>query len=379
MELSALRRTLRGHAVPVAPGAGGPDEAARWLAAVEAGLGADPSPGARALLLAAEDHAAVWAEPLPDLPFRRDGLVRFDTWTATWVGTDPAAAAPCLVRTLRPHAVRRPVLVRAFRAEAQALQRVLAVSVGDGWSRLSLAGWPAEPVTGDALTRALGWAFADLERWKAAGLVPPAPGPLELRADASGRVRLATLGLGARWDDALAALLDRLDLRDDAPASAAWLPRPASLEEAARRWQAAAASGLTERRHALAARWRAGRQSSRRARLRDLVGRLDAAVPPPAGVGAVGVDLDGRITVVRGAAGVVTFGPDGAAEVAWDRVDGIRPALVRRLLRARALSPPNPVLDAQVGGDPARTEALCRWLAEAHRLRTVRMLLGVPG
>jgi hypothetical protein len=87
------------------------------------------------------------------------------------------------------------------------------------------------------------------------------------------------------------------------------------------------------------------------------------------------VDLDGRITVVEGGPGGVRWGADRDAEIVFDDASGFRPPVARRLLRARAVSPPNATLDARVGGDPAMTDAICRWVAAGLKLRTVQLLL----
>ncbi len=379
MELDALRQLLDGWGIPGDGGGDGPEEAARWLAALEA---ADPGPAParhRALVLALDDLCAVWEEPFPVPGARRGELVRWDPWTSTWTATDGASATPLLLRTLRPAAARRPAAVRAFRREVAALQRVCAVSEGDGWVGVVMGGWAAGRLGGRSLARSLGTGLSELERWAAAGLAPVAPGPEELRTDGTGRVWLAVTTLADDVGPAVAALFARIDPEDDGPLADALRVPPTALPEARARWIRALAAELAGQRHQLVERWRSGRQADRRGRLRELAERLQAAVPPPVGLGAVGVDLDGRITVVRSTATSVSFGPAESPEVVWDPAAGFRPPVVRRLLRSRAMSPPNPVLDARVGGDPATTEAVCRWVAEGARLRTLRMLLGVDG
>ncbi len=382
MDLAALRHHLRASRVPVEPvavlGPDGGEQVAAWTDALERHLGDDPSPEGRALLVALDDLSGVLEEPWPVSHVRPDHLVRWDAWSSTWTGVG-AGGAPVLVRALRATAARRPVLARAFRREVGALRRVLPVELGDTWVVLACAGWGVARLGGPLLVTALGSALVDLERWRAAGLAPAPPADDELRTDASGRVRVAGLTLAPDAGPAVASLFARIDLGDEGALADALRGAPTGLDDARARLVRAMAADLAARRHDLVQRWRSGRQADRRSRLRELVGRLQGALPAPRGAGAVGVDLDGRITVVRGEPGRVTFGPAEAPEVVWDPVGGFRPPLVRRMLRARALSPPNPVLDARVGGNAAQTEALCRWVAEGSKLRTLQLLLAVPG
>ena len=115
---------------------------------------------------------------------------------------------------------------------------------------------------------------------------------------------------------------------------------------------------------------------ARHDRFSDLLARLHAAVPPPRGIGAVGVDLEGLVRVVRSDGNTVAWGSNGRELTAIRDADGtLSPTESRRLLRTRAAAPPNPRLSAQVGGSEEFTEAICRWVASAHHLRTLRLLV----
>jgi len=150
---------------------------------------------------------------------------------------------------------------------------------------------------------------------------------------------------------------------------------PRTTGEAEEQIRATLAEDLTDRRHRLAARADRVQLEERIARLLSLLERLEGAVPPPEGHGAIGVDLEGRTTVVTSRDGRIRWGSASDPTVVRDRDGTLQVREARRLLRVRAASPPNPRLQAEVGGDPASIDAVCQWLSAAIRLRTERKLL----
>jgi hypothetical protein len=86
--------------------------------------------------------------------------------------------------------------------------------------------------------------------------------------------------------------------------------------------------------------------------------------------------LDGNVRVVQSDGKTVSWGSYGRDLVDIRDAGGtLSPTEARRLLRTRAAAPPNPRLSAKVGGSEEFTEVICRWVASAHHLRTMRMLV----
>lgn len=332
---------------------------------------------------------------------RRERLVRWDAHSAVWVGAGPGGA-PAMVRALRPLAAADPAWHRAQRREARALAGVVEVEVvegGDGGPvlRTPLLGRPLSEcriARGD-LARPLLTGLGALARWERAGLGLPPLAPEELRLHPGGAAVVCLWPVSGTTQPALSALAtlllraagdrgedeaDRSDVRD--LAGEALLPRLRALAEhdstaadAGRLAREALAEGLAARRHALAAAWREVSHRSRSVRLLDAVIRLQAALPPPAGRGPVGTDVDGEVIGVTSDGAEIRSGRWGDADAADEAAlvygpeAGFRPVEARRLLRVRAVSPPP-------GPGPAdETEAICRWIAAGLQLRTVRMLL----
>lgn len=363
------------------------------LTRVEADADADPRDrglAARAAILA--DQVAVEAA-FPEIVggARREALVRWDAVSAVWRARGQDGEV-LLVRALRPAIAADPAHRRQLAREGRALAGLVPLEVIDDADgapslRVPLRGQALGGRRGDAIVRPLVTGLAAFERWERAGLGLPALAHDELRLGEDGRAEVACLvAEGATADDAVATLIARLAMPGDEGAVGTLLrglladPAPGltSVDDLARLVRTVLAEQLAARRHALAAGWRGLWHKSRHARLHAMVGRLSEAVPPPEGRGAVGVDLDGRITVVEARDGVVSWGadqPGAAPDLVYDPREGFRPPLARRLLRARATSPPNPTLDARIGGDPVHTEAICRWVAAGLHLRTVALLL----
>ncbi len=382
------------------------DDVARWLAGVPGSWPTDPSAsekraeeladdrpvdrGLARLVRALHERTTAGDGLPPEIGgVRRETLVRWDDLTTTWEGRTVDGGA-AMVRVCRPHAARDPVLRRLLLRDADALAEVAPdLAVDDGALPalvLPLAGPrlpdDEEPVhAGNApVARWLATAIAGLSRWELAGLGLPRLCRAELRrgdagitvacltptdvdADATAdNLALVATSLSG-WEDAEDPLSDRLGALALAP--------PGSALAAGGLVREAFAEELSGLRHGLVARWKAHLRESRHRRLLAVLDRMDAAVPAPQGRGAVGVDLDGNVTVLQS-------GPAGIRwqdERVWTPDLGFDPATARRLLRARAAAPPNARLNAQVGGTADAVEAITRWVAAGLQLRTVRLLL----
>jgi len=381
----------------------GVEDPARLLRAVEAL--ADRKPADRAIALAVHGaHAlATCGDGVPAIVagVRREALVRWDEWTATWDGPAVATGAPARVRALRAGASRDPVLrralIRAGTVVQEALGDLVVAADESPWPalRVALPGAPLSPRADaddrqrpEVLARLIGTAVADFARWEATRIGLPALSPREvldtghglrivcLTPDAEGEAGPSIAGLARtlqRWwgegdEGAVEALLDGL---------ATFPPRLAA--EAGRQVRDALAQDLAAARHRLRARSLIVSRQDREARLYDAVARLGEAVPPPEGRGPVGVDLEGRITVVESRAGRVRWGPDGEAVLVREFDGNIEVREARRLLRAHAAAPPNPRFAAEVGGTPEDALRICRWVASALQLRTIALLLAAAG
>jgi hypothetical protein len=327
----------------------------------------------------------------------REELVRWDGWTSTWDGPHLPTGGYARVRVLRAHAARDPVLRRALQREMRALQGALSdlpvVAEEGRWPAL-LVHLPGSPISSSAegddlrrpetLVRMLCTAVADLSRWERQRLGLPPLATRELLHTGTG-IRIVCLTAVAPGDVGvhvarIAEVLE--DWWGDGPESpvdallgglVAFPPR--TTGEAEEQIRATLAEDLTDRRHRLASRERQLRDEERIARLYATLRRLEDAVPPPEGRGAVGVDMQGRTTVVQSREGCIRWGPHPDPTLVRSQSGALEVREARRLLRARAASPPNPRLQAEVGGDPEAVDTVCQWLSAAIRLRTVRKLL----
>lgn len=346
---------------------------------------AEESPPCTPALIALVDRLSASADPPPPLDPSSAELVRWDAISATFVGAPREGSLPALVRALRPHIASSPQARRHMIREQARLEPLIGAQLAEGADKapLILVPLPGEPLPrrrGDALVRPLLTGLSALARWESHGLGLPWLLPEEMRL-VGGEVHITcaepappplSLAIASLAD----ALVDPID--DSALATtvrALALHPPETVADADRIIRAALAENLTARRHDLAARWQQTWHRNQESRLYDAVERLYAALGPPEGRGAVSVDLEGRITVVESDPRQIRWGPERAAEAVFDREEGFYPIVARRLLRARAVSPPNPSLDARIGGSPQSTDAICRWVAAGLKLRTVRMLL----
>jgi hypothetical protein len=388
MTPTALRALLRARTEPDLRALAPEDDPERVLRAVEAWLDMDPTDGGlRRLHAAAWDHLDAPRGPAWPDAIRPGPPVRWDPWSITVEAVDTSTGATVLARGLRAHA-RTPTWRRALLRDAALLKEIHDdVEVrGEAWPAL-VRPVPGEPLLEGAplperlALRAVARVLADLARWEAAGLERPDPDDRELRQAPDG-ASLVSLHPVAGAPADLSGLAHRLERVGPGPHQlalhAARTFPPADADGLARRLIAALAQDLAARRHALDRAHRDRRHTHRIARLRGLVERL-AAYPPPAGRGAVGVDLEGRPTLVQGDGHTLTWGPEDGPALAIVSAQGLHPRTARRLLRARAAAAPNPRLDAMVRGEAGYAERACRWVAAALGLRTLRKLLAATG
>lgn len=350
---------------------------------------ADRSPGDRELdELTAQAQA--WASlegRLRGSGLRIEAVVRWDHWTASVEAVHLESGATVLARLLRAEArgsENRRRLARHARVLTDIDGLGAALVAGDHPAIVApLPGGPlleGPPPTESLAVRAAVRVLGDLAAREAAGLGRLDPDHRELRLSDNG-AQVVSLHVGDEppavraLAEVLAEALPSDPLRR-ALAGAATLP-PASVADLQRTITAGLAEHLAEERHRIVRRWRDRKHERDRARLRRAIERL-ARFPPPIGTGAVGVDLDGRTTSVRGDGQTLTWGPHGGPQLAIVSEQGLHPQTARRLLRARSAAPPNTRLDRDVDGDEGFADRACRWVAAAVSLRTVQKLLAVP-
>lgn len=336
-------------------------------------------------------HAQAWADlgdaPLAGSGLRLGALVRWDGWSVTCEAVDTQTGQDVLARVLRPRA-RTPAHRRRLAREGRVLATLPSLGVElrpgvDPALTTPLTGGPllaGPPPPPDLGLRSAVRIVADLSERTRLGLGLVDPDDAELRLASDG-ARLLCLQVDPDPTD-LGDLVRRLEfILPDGPIEsvldgAIELP-PRTADELAGALFAALAVDLASRRHGVVHRWRERRGAHDRARLRSLTERL-SAFAPPVGRGAVGVDMEGRTTVVHGDGRTLSWGPVEGPALAIVSEQGLHPRTARRLLRARSAAPPSARLNGLVDGDEAFTEQACRWVSAALALRTVRMLLDVP-
>jgi len=357
---------------------------------------ADNDPADRNLARAVH-RIAQWASAPRGLPLelggvRRERLVRWDDWTTTWVGSDATDGSEVLVRVMRPSAASDPVLRRQLGRDARALSGLVEnITTFEGPLPGLKAPVPGTPMTqhSEALssgevdllhTRLLATALVSLSQWEETGLWLPSLTRDELR-NCGDRLVIVCLTPSDHGDHAallrhIGTLLGHHDeTRLGALRKALIDAPPAAAADATAYAIAAMAEHLAGRRHALYRRHAHSRHSDRLARLHAVLVRLHSSVPPPTGTGAIGVDMDGQILIVRSEGAEISWGPRGDLQPVFSPDRGFVAPEARRLLRARASAPNSERLQADVQGDSQFTEAIGKWVAAALRLRTVRLLL----
>jgi hypothetical protein len=388
------------EALPPDPDRPPVEEPVRLLRALERQAEADPRDGALAEAVIAAHALAAAGDGLPPIVagVRREILVRWDGWSVTFDGTEIASGHPARIRTLRAHAQHDPVFRRALVREGRALAEVgdpasppLVVDGHPPALRIVLPGPPfaprAEPddhERPEILARMVGAALDGLRRFEAAGMGLPVLDARELRDTPQG-LRILCLSPTRRTAlgpqiAAIAAVLDRWWAPgpptpvDEVLAGLQAFP-PHTAGEAMALWRAALAIHLTAERHELQRQGVRGLHVHKVLRLRDAVVALGQALPPPSGRGAVGVDLEGRTTVLEGRDGRLAWGTRAAPPIELYGAGVVAPAEARRMLRARAAAPANHRLQAEIGGEQAFVDAACRWVSAVLQLRTLRLLL----
>lgn len=346
------------------------------------------------LVAAAHEWATVREGLLPVTAGLRLGpVLRWDRSSVTVAATEVDTGASVVARLLRA-THRDPAWRRALVRDATALAAIsgLGAALHEGDQLAIVARVDGGPLVDEAerappeALRSVVRILADLAAREAAGLAAVDPDDGELRLATDG-ARLVCLAADGDEDPHLGALAERLravlDGADEVPdgliavlTGAARFP-PATASDLAEMVTAALGDALAAHRHRLAAQWYDRRHRLSAARLRAMVGRL-AAFGPPVGSGAVGVDLDGNPTLIRGDGSTLTWGPADGPQLAILSEQGLHPRTARRMLRARAAAPHNDRLDAMVSGEPGYAEAACRWVAAALHLRTLSKLLEVP-
>lgn len=354
---------------------------------------ADSQPADRGLASAVHEVAA-WASAPQGVPVtiadvRREQLIRWDSWTTTWVGADVRDGTQATVRVLRPAAAADPVMRRQLAREARALREVVnGTTLFDGDLPALRAPLPGEPLTADASTREddalhtrlLATGLVAVAQWEDAGLSLPTLTRDELR-NCGDHLAISCLTSAIRADHgyAVSHIASMLGYHDASSLGelrmALSQAPPSSAADAEKYAIAAMAQDLAGRRHDLYLRHVRGRHRDRIARFHSLTQRLHESVPAPHGIGAVGVDMDGMVQVVRSDETGIFWGPVGAPERIYSAEEGFVAPQARRLLRSRASAPNSERLQTQVGGDSAFTDAIGQWVAAALKLRTVRMLL----
>jgi len=305
-------------------------------------------------------------------------------WTATWLGTDLETGSQALVRALRADSAQDAVLRRAMAREGRALAELVpGLRIAEGLLVAPLPGTAlaADPrADTDRLARLIGTGLSALVDWERAGMLPVAS--LESWRETSDGLVLVVLEAAHRGDAGhlLASLATALaPPEDEHPVDAlihSLTQAPPRLpSDAARQLVRALATELASRRHTLFRGQRDRAHTDRATRLLAILDRLEQAVPPPQGRGAVGVDLEGQPTSIQWTDGSLTWGPKDDPVRVWSPEEGFDAVIARRLLRARAAAPPSERLQEEVGGSAAYTQAAGRWISSGLRLRTLRLLL----
>lgn len=327
----------------------------------------------------------------------RGELVRWDAWTTTWTGSRPETGEAVMLRTLRPVAARDPVLRRALLREARALGPVVpGLRVHDGPLPAVVAALRGEPLDaaldlgsgldGPGVALAAQTAVRAVDAWTRGGLGLPVLAPIELRRIRQGLmiccltptpepdfrrpfhdIAVRIMRVAAPPLTAVVEILGGFATLPphDADEALLWL-RGAQLHDA------------TAEAHAKRLRELRTEHTERSERLLAAARALTEALPPPQGRAAVGIDLEGRVTVVHTRGVEVWWGPEGPNAPPPVRIhgaDGFDPPVARRLLRSRAVTPDIARLQARVQGDLDYVEAIGRWIAAGLKLRTVRLLL----
>jgi len=328
---------------------------------------------------------------------RIEHLVRWTEWSVSFDGSDIHTGESIRIRTLRAHTRTTPFFKRQLFREGESLRSSglnPALYFSDGT-------WPAiaVPLTGPPLEdsptpsghaeraiwsiRLLGTALAELVRWEQSPLNLPTLAHREMRLTEDGLAvqcltpskethpnmeGLSNAILMMYGEDVSAHIEPLLHGLIDFPHS--------SPTDVANRLVTGLSDALAEMRHDLVLQRHHKSRDSRLERLQHWVKRLAKAQQPPAGRGALGVNLDGETTVVAGQPGELRWGTiEEQPATIWTQHEGLEVREARRVLRSFAVAPHNARLNRQIGGDPQYIDHVCRWLNGALELRTLVLLL----
>ena len=329
---------------------------------------------------------------------RIEQLVRWDDWSVTFDGSHTQTGEMLRIRTLRRHVKSEPWYRRQLFREGNAL-----ISAGlapklerqtGPWPALihPLDGPPLEegaPVSGHTeraiwSIRLWGTALQDLITWEQSGFTLPRLSYRDLRLNEAGLgiVCLSPSGnprqtpnldlvasaiLNTYGEDVAESIEPLLQGLIDFPDS--------SPTDIAERLIRSLSSTLADLRHGFVLDQHQATRENRLERLRHWLKRLANNQRPPAGNGALGVNLDGHTTVVSGQGQSLLWGvSDQRSATIWSEQEGLTVREARRMLRSHSVAPHNARLNRQIGGDPAYVDHVCRWLNAALQMRTLLML-----
>jgi hypothetical protein len=330
--------------------------------------------------------------------FRRRDLIAEDPISTTWSATAQEDGRPALLRLLRPEWRDDPAMLRHFHPDPGTPARF---SPGP-WPHLSLS------PPGPPLASQLGAAHDPSSFAQLTGSLLQALLPHHRQGRALGHPLAERLFFGPHgWvaaslgDFRLQSLAPATDIATLAALLTPWAPRPdSSLASLLAGWtdspppeagsaiqlfRSSLSADLLEARHRLAVCARNRRARSRRAGLRSMLLRLQAACPPPPGRYCLHAAWDGLLVLaevhedgVFGGQADERTNPKGLPLV-WNATAGLLPAPARLLLRSwstRLRGDESRRAEVQAAIDPrASPLALARWLSATSRLR-VAWLLG---
>lgn len=376
----------------------GPPWVAEEVRAAVMHLTGDPEPSARALLAAGELGVRLEAlrreadragEGVPRTfgPIRRTRLLAWDSASAVWEGWNSQTGDRLLLRVLRP-AARGDATVHALLDAGDGTRR------SDGAERLESAPFLAslgdmlpleEPPDAPWRARVLLGVVDSLARLDGTphGLVHP-----DLVVRTAEGWRLAWLGPAwpppRREEDDLRDVGEiALALGDPAVGGFAEEP-PWSATDARRMVVQALAEELVSARHQVVRRSRHHARSSRASRLRQLVDRLEATLPPPEAFACIRAGRDGVNHLLHSDGRVVRGGvvagtsPDHLPSLyEAGRLDAAAARALVRAWRGRLTGDDDRrgEIQAELGTTDAPVRLLIRWIGARLRLRADRLLL----
>lgn len=377
----------------------GVETPSRLLRALENEVEHTPLPDAFWPLLHQVNHLVRAQEGLPHIvgTVRFERLVRWTNWSVSFDGADIHTGESIRVRTLRAHNRTDPFYKRQLFREGTALKTsgltpALYFSNGS-WPAIAipLSGPPLEdsPTPSGHTERSiwsiriLGTALGALVRWEQSPLHLPALSNRELRLTENG-LDIQCLSPASEQRPNLEGIAHAILTMYGEDVSAHIEPLLHGLidfphstpTDIANRLVEGLSDALAELRHDIVLQRHHKSRESRLERLRHWVKRLAKAQQPPAGRGALGINLDGETTVVSGRPGELRWGTaENQPATIWNANDGLAVREARRVLRSFSVAPYNARLNRQIGGDPDYVDHVCRWLNGALELRTLVLLL----